>query len=108
MDKVVVAAPAIKEPEMVDVFGFNAEEILEAFDHELARLKKRTPGLSPKAPIFLALDGKRGRDPAPPENEGGLDRDGAITAKSRPYWRVIGYLLGSGAGGVCAAPRCHP
>ena len=29
----------------------------------------------------------------PPENEGGLDRDGAITAKSRPYWRVIGYLL---------------
>jgi hypothetical protein len=67
MDKVVVAAPAIKEPEMVEVFGFDSEEILEAFDHELARLKKRSPGLSPKAPVFLALDGKRGQgDPAHP------------------------------------------
>jgi len=67
MDKVVVAAPAIKDPEMVQVFGFDSEEILEAFDHELARLKKRSPGLSPKAPVFLALDGKRGQgDPAHP------------------------------------------
>jgi hypothetical protein len=61
MHKVVVAAPTINHPDLVDVFEFEPKELLEAFDRELARLKSRSPGFSQKAPVFLALDGKRGQ-----------------------------------------------
>jgi hypothetical protein len=56
VDEVLVAAPALDDPESAEVLSFDPEVLIRLFDQELAGREKHDPALSYKAPIFLALD----------------------------------------------------
>lgn len=53
---VVVAVPAVDDPALVEVFGFDPKILKREFDAALAAQRERHPDLSHKAPIFVSLD----------------------------------------------------
>jgi hypothetical protein len=61
MGKVVIAAPGVERADLVDVFGFSPDTLVKIFDRHLARLIKKSPEFSLKAPVFLPLDATKPR-----------------------------------------------
>lgn len=60
MDAVIAAAPAQGDRHHIEVYWFEAGELLQQFDQELARRLHHKSDFSPKAPIFLPLDDREG------------------------------------------------
>jgi len=62
VDEVIVAVPAAEDPLSAEVMSFLPEVLIEAFDAALAAQEECGAKLSPKAPVFMALDEvERGR-----------------------------------------------
>jgi hypothetical protein len=56
VDEVAVAVPSRTGPGLVEVFGFDRDVVITAFDHAIAEQKQKYPNVSPKAPVFISLD----------------------------------------------------
>jgi hypothetical protein len=56
MDEVIVAVPSASDSTQAEVFGFDPEVLIEAFDAALELQASRYKRFSPKAPIFISLD----------------------------------------------------
>jgi len=56
VDEVVIVVPSAEDPGSAEVLGFDPEVLIRVFDEVLAGRKKRSPDISYKAPIFVALD----------------------------------------------------
>lgn len=54
-----MVVPAPEDLNSAEVFSFQREAIISAFDGALAKQRKRNPDLSQKAPIFLRLDDRQ-------------------------------------------------
>jgi hypothetical protein len=54
--EVVVVVPSVDDQDTAEVFGFERDTILAAFDEALTARKRVDPFLSKKAPVFIALD----------------------------------------------------
>jgi hypothetical protein len=62
MDEVIVVVPAANDATMAQVLSFDPKTLLSVFNTALAAAQKKNADLSPKAPIFIALDeAHRGR-----------------------------------------------
>ncbi len=61
VDEVVVAVPAEDTEDLVEVFAFEPEVMLELFDRAVEIQRKRNSNVSEKLPICVALDEGRSR-----------------------------------------------
>jgi hypothetical protein len=62
MDEVIVVVPAADDATMAQVLSFEPKTLLSVFNTALAAAQNKSPDLSAKAPIFVALDeAHRGR-----------------------------------------------
>jgi hypothetical protein len=57
VDEVLVVASSAEEPGSAEVFCFDRDVLIEAFDAALVAQKKQYLNFSHKAPVFLPLDG---------------------------------------------------
>ncbi len=56
MDEVIVAVPSAWDSTQAEIFGFDPEVLIEAFDAALELQTSRYKQFSPKAPVFISLD----------------------------------------------------
>jgi hypothetical protein len=77
MDMVIAVVPSAENKRLCEVFCFEARVLEGAFDDALKTILKRSPKLSLKAPIFIALDDLDG------------PRPGVMSGlKSKARWRI--------------------
>ncbi len=93
VDEVVVAVPSAEQPDAAEVFCFDRDVIIAAFDAALAAQTKKHRRLSPKAPIFVALD--NARKPSPDFGTG-------LKAKSK--WQTLVPLAAASVSGSSHLP----
>jgi hypothetical protein len=81
VDEIVVAVPSEDDPNSAEVLSFNREALTQACDAALAAQLKETPGFSPKAPLFIALD--------PPKRQAPNKRQLSSTRRSsNVFWNL--------------------
>jgi hypothetical protein len=78
VDEIVVAVPSAEEPSAAEVLSFDREVVIDACNAALAARKNEFPGLSHKAPIFIALD----------TSDKGPSPDVASGLKAKAKWRT--------------------
>ena len=76
MDEIIVVGPSADGSDSAEVFSFAPGAIISAFDAALEARLKEKPDFSPKAPIFVALDG-------PPDGRQGMG------LKADAQWQTI-------------------
>jgi hypothetical protein len=87
MDEVIVVVPSADDSGSAEVLSFKPTVLMAVFDTALKHLKKRSPNLSHKAPIFVRLDKPRAKGKA--NVTLGVDHDVTWGLKDKAEWHTI-------------------
>jgi hypothetical protein len=81
VDQVIIVIPSAAEPDAAEVLSFAPNDLTRVFDAALESRLAEEPGLSPKAPIFLAVDEFVTLDRPSTDHVG--------TMQIKPQWREV-------------------